>query len=106
VSTLTTGSNPVAALDHVEFHPYSDFLLHDMGRLGDGITQGDAGTTEIRTAPLWGVSRQPRLLHDGRALSLDEAITAHDGQAAASRRAYGHLDAVDRANLIEFLRSL
>ena len=33
--TLQTGKNPVNALDQMTFHPYSDFLLHDMGSLGD-----------------------------------------------------------------------
>src|SRR5690606_1583781 len=28
--------------------PYSDFLLHDMGELGDGIVQGDAMELEMR----------------------------------------------------------
>ena len=36
---MRTGSSPVAALNSVTFHPYSDFLLHDMGSLGDGIAQ-------------------------------------------------------------------
>ncbi len=29
VSTLTTGSSPIAALDRKTYQPYSDFLLHD-----------------------------------------------------------------------------
>jgi len=106
VASLTTGAHPVAALDQVEFHPYSDFLLHDMGKLGDGIVQGDATANEIRTAPLWGVSRQPRFLHDGRALSLEEAILAHNGQASTARRTFGKLSTTDRDNLLTFLRSL
>src|SRR5262249_25963550 len=52
VPSLVTGSNAVKALDRVAFSPYSDFLLHDMGPLGDGIGQGDAKGTEFRTAPL------------------------------------------------------
>jgi CxxC motif-containing protein (DUF1111 family) len=35
---LRTGSNEVAALDGVDFFPFSDFLLHDMGSLNDGIS--------------------------------------------------------------------
>lgn len=67
------------------FHPYSDFLLHDMGALGDGISQGDANGREMRTAPLWGVSQRALLLHDGRATTLEDAIRAHDGQARGAR---------------------
>ena len=55
--TFRTGDSPVAALNHVTFHPYSDFLLHDMGSLGDGIETGDARGNEFRTAPLWGPRR-------------------------------------------------
>ena len=40
-------SSPIAALDSVTFFPYSDFLLHDMGSLGDGIAQ-ERGRTEDR----------------------------------------------------------
>ncbi len=53
----------------IVFHPYSDFLVHDMGTLGDGI--GNAGdsvavTRRMRTAPLWGLRSRNMLLHDGR----------------------------------------
>src|SRR5262249_33698970 len=58
VQTLVTGPSEVGALDRLAYHPYSDFLLHDMGALGDGIDQGDAKGSEMRTQPLWGVSRQ------------------------------------------------
>lgn len=105
-STLTTGPSTIAALDRKTFQPWGDFLLHDMGSLGDGIVQGEARGTEIRTAPLWGVSRQPRWLHDGRAVSMEQAIDQHLGQAQASRDQWQRLSATDRANLVAFLRSI
>src|SRR6185312_17509008 len=80
-----TGSSPIKALNFVTFSPYSDFLLHDMGELGDGITQNEAGPREMRTPPLWGLRFQPSLLHDGRAKSATQAILAHDGQGKAAR---------------------
>ncbi len=40
---------PEVALSGVMITPYSDFLLHHMGLLGDQIQQGDAGPLEIRT---------------------------------------------------------
>lgn len=49
---MRTGSNSVEALNQVTYHPYSDFLLHDMGSLGDGITQNKATGRLMRTAPL------------------------------------------------------
>ena len=56
----------MAALDGVVFFPYSDFLLHDMGALGDGIVQSGAQGNEMRTAPLWGARVRTSFLHDGR----------------------------------------
>jgi len=106
VATLQSGRNASAAFDRVTYHPYSDFLLHDMGSLGDGIVQGGTTGREMRTAPLWGLRVINRYLHDGRAGTLDEAITAHDGQGRASRDQFNQLNAADRARLMAFLRSL
>ena len=104
--TLVTGPSAVAALDGVEYHPYSDFLLHDMGSLGDGIVQGAAGATQMRTAPLWGLRVANSLLHDGRAETPLEAILAHDGQGRRARDCFKGLDDKDRNALLAFLESL
>ena len=96
----------MAALDRRVFHPYSDFLLHDMGSLGDGIAQGAAGPRQMRTAPLWGLRVSKTLLHDGRAATPAEAIHAHDGQGRASRERFARLGRADRAALLAFLGSL
>ena len=106
VATLVTGANAVPALHRKVFHPYSDFLLHDMGSLGDGIAQGAAGPREMRTAPLWGLRANATLLHDGRATTAAEAILAHDGQGRAARNHFARLDRADRAALLAFLDSL
>jgi CxxC motif-containing protein (DUF1111 family) len=106
VPTFQTGPNPIAALDTVTFHPYSDFLLHDMGALGDGIAQAGAGQREMRTAPLWGVRILTTFLHDGRAASLSSAILGHDGQAKMARDRFARLDRRNQENLIAFLNSL
>jgi len=105
-STLHTGPSDVAALDHATFHPYSDFLLHDMGALGDGISQGAANGREMRTAPLWGLRMITTFLHDGRAATLTDAIAAHDGQARAARERFNALDAASQGKLLSFLKSL
>jgi CxxC motif-containing protein (DUF1111 family) len=93
--------------------PYSDFLLHDMGEgLADGQQVGDAGGTEWRTPPLWGigltkvVSGHTFFLHDGRARTLTEAILWHDGEARAARDGFAALAADDRDRLVRFLESL
>jgi CxxC motif-containing protein (DUF1111 family) len=91
-------------------HPYSDFLLHDIGT-GDGIpiqpTPEFAGTaSQIRTAPLWGVRTRNRLMHDGLSFTYDDAIQRHDGQAAAARDAFNALGDFQKAQVISFLNSL
>ncbi len=106
VPELTTGENPVAALSGKTVALYSDLLLHDMGSLGDGIVQGDAGASEFRTPPLWGLSASSPYLHDGRAANVDQAIRAHDGEGRAARDRYNALTRTQRNQLLEFLRSL
>jgi CxxC motif-containing protein (DUF1111 family) len=103
---LTTGPNSIPQLNQVTFFPFSDFLLHDMGSLGDGIAQAGAGQTEMRTAPLWGVRVLTTFLHDGRASTLSEAIIDHAGQGAAASQAFQNLSATEQAALIAFLNSL
>jgi len=105
----TTGGVPIdfvlleGYLDNQVFHPFSDFLLHDMGSLGDGITSGAAGPRMMRTAPLWGVRAKSRLLHDGRAETIAEAVAFHDGQGAAARDAFQALPQMQQNQLVAFL---
>jgi CxxC motif-containing protein (DUF1111 family) len=103
---LKTGPSSSAALNEVTFFPFSDFLLHDMGSLGDGIAQANAGQHEMRTAPLWGVRLQTVLLHDGSAKSIPEAILKHAGQGEAASDAFAGLNASQQAALVAFLNSL
>ena len=91
------------------FQPFSDFLVHDMGTLGDGIgNDGDsvAVTRRMRTAPLWGLRSRNLLLHDGRTSNRSSAIQAHDGQGAAARNAFNAATAAQRNDLLLFLSSL
>ena len=88
------------------FFPFSDFLLHNMGALGDQIgNPGDseANTRLMRTAPLWGIRFRTRLLHDGRATTVEQAVQAHSGQAAGSARQFARLSAQDRQRVVEFI---
>ena len=59
-----------------------------------------------RTTPLWGVGSRPRLLHDGRASTIKEAILAHDGEAAVSASAFRSLNEQNQAALLAFLSNL
>ena len=111
---MMTGASPIAPLDRVEFHPYTDQLLHDMGPgLDDGYTEGYASTAEWKTPALWGLglSRDAQggqyfLLHDGRAHSIEEAIAMHGGEAQPSADAFETLSNLDKMALITFLESL
>lgn len=99
-----------AALGSKIIHPYSDFLMHDIGT-GDGIPflptpEFAATANQMRTAPLWALRTRNRLMHDGLSFTKQEAITRHAGQAASVTASYAALSAADRALLMAFLDSL
>jgi CxxC motif-containing protein (DUF1111 family) len=89
---------------------FSDLLLHDMGEaLADGISQGLAGPGEFRTAPLWGLGQRVFFLHDGRTSDLVQVIRLHGGfesEARVSAEQFFGLNATDKQNVLNFLRSL
>jgi CxxC motif-containing protein (DUF1111 family) len=103
---IVSGPSPVEGLSNRVFRPFSDFLLHDMGSLGDGVAQGAASGSQMRTAPLWGVRMRPTLLHDGRATTIPQAIAAHDGQGRFARDLFLSLSVGERAALLAFVKSL
>ncbi len=93
--------------------PYSDFLLHDMGKeLADNRPDFTANGQEWRTPPLWGVglrtkvNRSTALLHDGRADTIEEAILWHSGEALKAKKDFMKLKQKDRDNLILFVESI
>ena len=88
-------------------HPYSDFLLHNVGT-GDGIVQngGQSTRNKVRTAPLWGLRTHSRLMHDGLSLTLTDAIARHGGEAALVIAQYNSLSNAQKNNIQAFLRSL
>jgi CxxC motif-containing protein (DUF1111 family) len=96
-----------AALGNKTFHPFSDFLLHNIGT-GDGIVQnGGQGTrNQMRTPPLWGMRTRDRLGHDGETLNRNEMILRHAGQATAIINNYNALSDTQKNQLITFLNSL
>lgn len=106
VPTMITGRHANPALAHKPVPLFSDLLLHDMGRLGDGIEQGDATGREIRTAPLWGLRARPAYLHDGRATTVRQAIEWHDGEASPSRDRFRALRPVEQRALLDYLGTL
>ena len=107
VPTMTTGPNSVAALSNQRVNLFSDLLLHAMGAgLADGIEQGRAKGDEFRTAPLWGLSRRDRFMHDGRSNTIEKAILRHGGEAQNARDRFGGLSPADHDALLAFLDSL
>jgi CxxC motif-containing protein (DUF1111 family) len=94
------------ALAKQTFHPYSDFLLHSMGSLGDGTTSGSAGPTIMRTPPLWGIRAKSFHLHDGRASDIPTAISLHDGQGKVAAQTFQALSASQQDDLMNFLDTL
>ena len=116
-----------AALGSITFHPYGDFLMHDVGT-GDGILQAiqehygkkvfrimsgylakqnfESSRYKIRTAPLWGVRLRPRMMHDGTSLTFRDAILRHGGEAAHVTQQFEKLKKEDQEAIIEFLQSL
>lgn len=99
-----TSSSAPTHLRNLEIRPYTDMKVWNV----------NGGT--FRTAPLWGLGHNIRLLqrngrairymHDGSATSVDAAIQKHDGAAASSRTQYNALSATDRANVVKFVESL
>jgi CxxC motif-containing protein (DUF1111 family) len=115
------------ALGGITFHPYADFLLHNVGT-GDGIVQSmtehygrkvyqttwknlsmdgyHSTQNKMRTAPLWGVRLRPRLMHDGASLTFRDAIVRHRGEASEVIERFHKLQKGDQEALVEFLKSL
>jgi CxxC motif-containing protein (DUF1111 family) len=109
--TLTTGmSSFTPALNNVRANLFSDLLVHSMGsNLADGITQGSAGPSQFRTAPLWGLGQRIFFLHDGRTTDLLDAIQQHTGSGSEANGAisnFNKLTSTQQQDVLYFLRSL
>ncbi|HEV7500452.1 MAG TPA: di-heme oxidoredictase family protein [Vicinamibacteria bacterium] len=96
-----------AALGNKLIHPFSDFLLHDVGT-GDGIVQNGGQNTrnKLRTPPLWGSRSRDRLMHDGETLTRNEAVLRHAGEATSVINSYRNLSTNQKNQLVAFLNSL
>jgi CxxC motif-containing protein (DUF1111 family) len=88
-------------------HPFSDFLLHDVGT-GDGIVQNGGPSTrnKVRTAALWGLRARSRFMHDNLSFSFEDAIARHGNQGATARANFNALSATDKNRVLVFLSSL
>lgn len=114
VENFTTSSYSFnKTLENVKIRPFSDFLLHDMGKgLADNRPDFKATGREWRTQPLWGigllkeVSKHTFLLHDGRARNVKEAILWHGGEAEKAKNQFKKLTKKQRASVVAFVNSL
>lgn len=112
--TLTTGQSSFSVnapgLSGVQANLFSDLLVHHMGvRLQDGISQGNAGPDEFRTAPLWGLGQRVFFLHDGRATDLHQAIREHQSAGSEANGVinnFNQLTPAQKQDILNFLRSL
>jgi CxxC motif-containing protein (DUF1111 family) len=114
--SFTTGQASVTALSNIPVNLFSDLLLHHMGpRLADGVSQGQAGGDEFRSAPLWGLGQRIFFLHDGRTSDLVRTIHHHssygnerypDSEANGVVDKFKGLSVQDQQDLLNFLRSL
>lgn len=111
--TFTTGTSPkFGELSNQVIYPYTDLLLHDMGAgLDDGVKEINAQSYEWRTPPLWGigiVAKNPdaRFLHDGRARTLEEAISWHGGEAQSAHDKFQQLNKREKADFMSFLNGI
>jgi CxxC motif-containing protein (DUF1111 family) len=114
--SLRTAKSNLSPLSGVDFHPFSDFALHHMGPgLADGISQGQAGGDEFRTAPLWGVGQRIFFLHNGSTSDIVAAIELHAGncppgqvcsEATQVINTFNSLQPQQQQDIVNFLRSL
>ena len=115
------------ALGGKTFHPYSDFLLHNVGT-GDGIVvpfvehygrrmrevqfrrfaeeDFHGARFKIRTPPLWGVRMRSRLMHDGATVTLRDAVMRHRGEAKDAQHKFKKLSQADQEAVLKFVGSL
>lgn len=108
VDTVVGGISVPTCLANRTIHPFSDFLLHNVGT-GDKIVQNGAPQNtahKIRTAPLWGLRTHPVFMHDGKSLTVDDAIRRHGGQAQNAHDQYINLSSTQQQQLLTFLSSL
>jgi len=108
--TLVSGNTTITAEANFTYHPYSDFAIHHMGEnLADGVSQGNAGPDEFRTAPLWGAGQRVYFLHDGRSTNLMDVIQQHKSRGSEANgtvRQFNALTPTQQQAVLDFIRSL
>lgn len=110
VEQMTTDLSRITALSQQPANLFSDLLVHHMGSANaDGVSQGNAGNDEFRTAPLWGLGQRRFFFHDGRFTNLFDAIEGHDVNGSEAQISELTLDSFGVntfQDVLNFLRSL
>lgn len=109
-SFVTEPSSITADLSQKGARLFSDLEIHHMGTgLADNIQEGNAGSDQFRTAPLWGLGKRLFFLHDGRTNNLITAITAHQSTGSEANPIilnWNALNATQKQDVLYYLRSL
>jgi hypothetical protein len=109
--------------DHsIDVPLFSDLKRHNMGTnlsdpsppapsQGTDVLNINTSPQEYMTRPLWGVADTGPWMHDGRAMTLREAILMHGDRASGSDagaviEAFEHLSASDQNDVVAFLQTL
>jgi len=106
----TQPSGFTSSLSSAPVNAFSDIEIHNMGTgLADNVSQGSAGGSQFRTAPLWGLGQRIFLLHDGRTTNLITAIQDHasnNSEATTVEEQFFELNTTQQQEILDFLRSL
>lgn len=84
---------------------FADLKRHYMGEALAEST-GNELAAFFTTARLWGVADTEPYMHDGRALTISEAILMHGGDAQAASDNFASLDDASKIAVLTFLRTL
>jgi len=95
---------------------YTDFKVHDITEASDpeplDMNWGPwskafpQGNRKFLTKRLWGFYNEPPYYHHGLFVTARQAVLAHAGEAAESRRKFQKCLKYDQDSLIEFLKTL
>ncbi len=122
VTPLQLPRLPVKPDGTVDVPLFSDLKRHNMGTnltdppppapsQGTDVVDINTRPQEFMTRPLWGVADTGPWLHDGRAMTLKEAILMHGDRSTGSEaapvvEAFQHLSPADQDAVVSFLLTL
>jgi CxxC motif-containing protein (DUF1111 family) len=103
---FTTTDVGIPALSNKTIRAFTDLLLHDMGTTTQDICLDQAFRTEFRTEPLMGARFMEQFLHDGRATTIEGAVSFHGGEGSLSRSKFNALTQAQRDAVVAYVLSL